>query len=347
MTDNEPYWTLAETVVWICTRDLTRVSSIADIRSDAALGEEIYKLLSEKTLTIVDPPDLNEIRDGAPKANWNVSGLADDQIIEWARDGNVRAIGRRKWEGPLERIPPAEFIGLRIRTIPDGLERGQSIDWLDVQFRRADVMQQWPSGLAMAPALEGQDGEPTVEPRKSTQPHHEPPANQDEPAPHTAAEIDVTQDGAREAEHDALDDAGDGIDRSRIRPTEFTPEEQSKGGSKPKIHFGLLEYLERLCDSGLAADFRKRSDITLGEIEQILTAFAKGGPVEDRVDIIINDFEHARYDEIAKTLYWEDWMQEQNDKPRKRQQALKSLQPYLDIINRKKPRPEKQDTDLT
>ncbi len=163
----------------------------------------------------------------------------------------------------------------------------------------------------------------------------------------TDAGIDVTQGDTREAEHDALDDAGDGIDRSRIRPTEFTPEEQSKGGSKPKIHFGLLEYLERLCDSGLAADFRKRSDITLGEIEQTLTAFAKGGPVEDLVGIIIDDFEHARYDEIAKTLYWEDWMQEKNDKPRMRQQALRSLQPYLDIINGKIPRPEKQDTDLT
>lgn len=160
MTDNEPYWTLAETVVWICTRDFTRVSSIGDIRSDAALAEETYKLLSEKTRTVVDPPDLNEIRDGAPKASWNVSGSADDQIIGRARDGNVRAIGRRKWEGPLERIPPAEFIGLRILTIPDGLHRGQSIDWLDVQFRRADVMQQWPSGLAMAPArARGYDNE--------------------------------------------------------------------------------------------------------------------------------------------------------------------------------------------
>jgi len=209
MTDNEPYWTLAETVVWICTRDFTRVSSIGDIRSDAALAEETYKLLSEKTRTVVDPPDLNEIRDGAPKANWNVSGSADDQIIERARDGDVRAIGRRKWEGPLERIPPAEFIGLRIRTIPDGLERGQSIDWLDVQFRRADVMQQWPSGLAMAPALEGQDGEPTAEPRTSTQPHHEPPAKQDEPAPHTAAEIDIIQGDTREEKPDALDGAGE------------------------------------------------------------------------------------------------------------------------------------------
>ena len=207
MTDNEPYWTLAETVVWICTRDFTRVSSIGDIRSDAALAEETYKLLSEKTRTAVDPPDLNEIRDGAPKASWNVSGSADDQIIERARNGSVRAIGRRKWEDPLERIPPAEFIGLRIRTIPDGLERGQSIDWLDVQFRRADVMQQWPSGLAMAPALEGQDGEPTAEPRTSTQPHHEPPAKQDEPAPHAAAEIDVTQGDTREAEQGAPDDA--------------------------------------------------------------------------------------------------------------------------------------------
>lgn len=163
MTDNERYWTLAETVVWICTRDLARVSSIADIRSDSTLAEETYKLLSEKTRTIVDPPDLNEIRDGAPKANWNVSDSADNQIIERARDGSVRAIGRRTWEGPLERIPPAEFIGLRIHTIPDGLHRGQSIEWLDVQFRRADVMQQWPSGLAMAPALETQDGESTVE----------------------------------------------------------------------------------------------------------------------------------------------------------------------------------------
>ncbi len=163
----------------------------------------------------------------------------------------------------------------------------------------------------------------------------------------TDAEIDVTQGDTREEKPDALDGAGDGIDRSRIRPTEFTSEEQSKGGSKTKIHFGLLKYLEHLCESGLAADFQKRSDITLGEIEQILTTFAKGGPVEDLVGTIIDDFEHARYDEIAKTLYWEDWMQEQNDKPRKRQQALKSLQPYLDIINRKKPRPEKQDTDLT
>ena len=163
MIGNEPYWTLAEAVVWICTRDLTRVSSIGNIRSDAALAEETYKFRTENTRTVVDPPDLNEIRDGAPKANWNVNGSADDQIIERARNGSVRAIGRRKWEGPLKRIPPAEFIGLRIHTIPDGLKRGQSIDWLDVQFQRADVMQQWPSGLAMTPALEGQDGEPAAD----------------------------------------------------------------------------------------------------------------------------------------------------------------------------------------
>ncbi len=94
MTDNEPYWTLAEAVVWICTRDLTRVSSIGDIRSDAALAEETYKLRTENTRTVVDPPDLNEIRDGAPKANRNVNGSADDQIIERARNGSIRAIGR-------------------------------------------------------------------------------------------------------------------------------------------------------------------------------------------------------------------------------------------------------------
>ena len=152
MTDNEPYWTLAETVVWICTRDFTRVSSI-DIRSDAALAEETYKLRTENTRTVVDPPDLDEIRDGAPKANWDVT--ADDQLIERARNGSVRAIGRRKWLGPFDRIHPAEFITLRIHTIPDGLVRDQSIDWFDVQFARADVMQQWPSSLAMPPALEG------------------------------------------------------------------------------------------------------------------------------------------------------------------------------------------------
>ncbi len=203
MTDNEPYWTLAETVVWICTRDFTRGSSI-DIRSDAALAEETYKLLSEQTRTVVDPPDLNEIRDGAPKANWNVSGSADDQIIERARNGSVRAIGRRKWEGPLERIPPAEFIGLRIRTIPDGLQRGESIDWLDVQFARADVVRQWPSDLATSPAPEGKDGEPTMEPRTSTQP--EPPAKQYEPAPHTDAETVVPQYDARKPQRNLNSD---------------------------------------------------------------------------------------------------------------------------------------------
>lgn len=154
MIDNEPYWTLAESIVWICTRDFTRVSSIGDIRSDSALGEEVYKLISENTHTVVDPPDLYEIRDGAPKANWDVNGSADDQIIERVRSGSVRAIGRRQWDGPLERISPSEFVGLRIHTVPDGLSRGQSIPWLDVQFARADVTRIWPAGPGLwnAPA---------------------------------------------------------------------------------------------------------------------------------------------------------------------------------------------------
>ncbi len=230
MTDNEPYWTLAETVVWICTRDLTRVSSIGDIRSDAALGEETYKLLSEKTRTVVDPPDLNEIRDGAPKDNWNA---ADDQIIERARDGNVRAIGRRKWEGPLERIPPAEFIGLRIHTIPDGLHRGQSIDWLDVQFRRADVMQQWPSGLAMAPTLETQDGESTVEQDESNL------LVDTDPAPHVSPELpDIGGNDQPEKQRERS--AGSGA-RSKTR---------GKPGKRVgKYHKPMCAALDSLCSN--------------------------------------------------------------------------------------------------
>lgn len=233
MIDNEPYWTLAEAVVWICTRDLTRVSSIGDIRSDAALAEETYKLLSEKIRTVVDPPDLNEIRDGAPKASWNVSGSADDQIIGRARDGNVRAIGRRKWEGPLERIPPAEFIGLRILTIPDGLHRGQSIDWLDVQFRRADVMQQWPSGLAMAPALETQDGESTVEQDESNLPVDT------DPAPHVSPEQpDIGGNDQRETQRERS--AGSGA-RSKTRG--------KPGRRVGKYHKPMCAALDNLCSN--------------------------------------------------------------------------------------------------
>ena len=105
---------------------------------------------------------------------------------------------------------------------------------------------------------------------------------------------------------------------------------------------GLLEYLTLLSNLDRAAKFRKRSDITLGEIEQILIAFANGGPVVDAVGIVIEAAEHARYDKASQTLHWEDFMQERNDEPRKQSQALKSLQPYLDIINGKKPRPETQ-----
>ena len=129
---------------------------------------------------------------------------------------------------------------------------------------------------------------------------------------------------------------------TRRTPTEFTTEEQSKGGGKNKVNMGLLEYLTLLSKLDQAAEFRKRSDITLGEIEQILVAFANSGPVVDAVGIIIDAVEHARYNEASQTLHWEDFMQVRNDGPRKRRQKLISLQPYLDIINGKKPRPETQ-----
>ena len=129
---------------------------------------------------------------------------------------------------------------------------------------------------------------------------------------------------------------------TRRTPTEFTTEEQSKGGGRNKVNMGLLEYLRLLSNLDRSAQFRKRINITSGEIEQILIAFAKGGPVVDAVGIDIDAVEHAQYNKASQTLHWEDFMQERNDEPRKQKQALISLQPYLDIINRKKPRPETQ-----
>ena len=123
------------------------------------------------------------------------------------------------------------------------------VGWYGLRFKRDEVLELWPPTET---EVETGAEDPTAQTQRE----------QDEPDPQTDAEIGDTQDGAREAEHDTLDDAGDRIDRSRKRPTEFTPEEQSKGGGKPKIRFGLLKYLEHLCDSGLAADFRKRNDIT-------------------------------------------------------------------------------------
>ncbi len=329
----QPYWNAHQVYTWVYTRN----PRLAVLLSDRDEGDFFD-----------DPTTIDfhamVFRPGAEFADY---AEAQETIVSTLQEGRLRSWGRRDGVGTLEEIPAVEWVDLHfVWSVFHGFVEavGMTDDppasivgaprWHGLRFKRDEVLELWPPTET---EVETAAEDPTARTQRE----------QDELGPQTDAEIDVTHDGAREAEHDALDDAGDGIDRSRIRPTEFTPEEQSKGGSKPKIHFGLLEYLERLCDSGLAADFRKRSDITLGEIEQILTAFAKGGPVEDRVDIIINDFDHARYDEIAKTLYWEDWMQEKNDKPRKRQQALKSLQPYLDIINRKKPRPEKQDTDLT
>jgi hypothetical protein len=145
LVSSEANWTLAELVVWICTRDLTGVSLISNFRSDAALAEVTYKLHTENLPTAVSPPDLSEIRDGAPKDSWDARGNADNQIMESARDGSVKVLGRRTWEGPSERISPAEFIGLRIGTMPDSLRRGTAIIWFDVQISKEDALRRWPA----------------------------------------------------------------------------------------------------------------------------------------------------------------------------------------------------------
>ena len=161
--DTEPYWTLAETVLWILTRDASRVAAVPrpavddGLPHDSAVMEELLKLAPEM-------PDLASESQIAHPDQWEelpngVGFLAQGEIFEdlarRVRAGEVKARGQRPGlnDSEGEPIAPSRWDTLVFQSMPDGLcgVLSKTTLWVRVQFRRSEVTAWWPPKGELAP----------------------------------------------------------------------------------------------------------------------------------------------------------------------------------------------------
>jgi hypothetical protein len=129
--DLEPYWTLAEAVVWILTRDLSRVEAIPrpavddGLPADTALMEELIKLQGDRGGLASEPlvTPLAQWQDLPMGAGYLAQGEVFEDLASHVRDGRVKARGQRPGatDDEFDDIAPSRWDTLQFQTIPDGL----------------------------------------------------------------------------------------------------------------------------------------------------------------------------------------------------------------------------------
>lgn len=152
--DDGAYWTVAEAVVWACTRKLERVEALAHPAAPAAVGIAMIKYAPMGFIPMND--------DGSPAGEPRMAIHADyvgilphvalRDLIKEGRRGRIRAEGKRCGADRYEQIRPIEFVELDFRLVPGhpgapiGLwsKSRAGMAWTEVQVAREDVMRMWP-----------------------------------------------------------------------------------------------------------------------------------------------------------------------------------------------------------
>lgn len=151
--DGRAFWTPAEAIVWICTRNLERVAAIRDPAAPAAILRVMRTYGIKWHIPINDDGSLaGEIK---PVGHDDWVGVTPARALEMllaaSRGAVVHMQGQRAGSKSFEAIPPVELVDLRPRITPGNLatswglwsESRNELAWTLVQFDRDDVMRKW------------------------------------------------------------------------------------------------------------------------------------------------------------------------------------------------------------
>jgi hypothetical protein len=160
--DKKTYWDLADTVMWICTRDEQRVAAMWDMNENDKLSLALSQMRVPRAIRSRPGPSGSNLGadwgPAAPQGDGRPSsqGLLDLGILlRKVHSGRVRMTAIR-FDGTSEHqiaVPLAELNDLSFRVVPGhpvepaGLwsrSRGILV-WRAPQFLRVDVVSAWPA----------------------------------------------------------------------------------------------------------------------------------------------------------------------------------------------------------
>lgn len=152
--ERDAYWSYAQCVTWICTRDLQRVKKILDPQSSEAVSRAYRRFMLEEYVPLKADGRLeNELMVLADQDFAGVlPGEAHHELFEACLNNRVVVRGLHHEASTFKQIPPAEFVDLEFRIRPRHpvaecwlwlRSRGEFV-WTFVQFLRDDVIREWP-----------------------------------------------------------------------------------------------------------------------------------------------------------------------------------------------------------
>jgi hypothetical protein len=156
--DRKTYWDLVETLMWIATRDESRVAALRD-KSDEIKTALVFSAMRGEPIVLEYPHPASGTNGGADleQAAPQRAGRAPyplDDLAAKVQSGRVRMTAIRGDGGTNEQIPVplAELNDLTFRLPPSCLvapvglwSRSRTLVWRSPQFLRADVVAAWPA----------------------------------------------------------------------------------------------------------------------------------------------------------------------------------------------------------
>ena len=154
--DKKTFWNLAETVMWICTRDEQRVAALWDMNENEKLHRALYEMRANRAVTSGPGPsrsnlgaDLGPAERGAGALS---EGLGDVLKKVHSRRVQMTAICEGSRDGQIV-VPVAELNDLEFRLILDDpvapvrlwSRSRKTFVWEAPQFLRKNVVRQWPA----------------------------------------------------------------------------------------------------------------------------------------------------------------------------------------------------------
>jgi len=162
--DRDSYWTHAEAITWMCTRQLRALSTVEDPRAPLALNSQSQEALNELAKRCRD----GLIRSVGRRRLW------PDEFLKYSMNlvDQTRWLNAGRPSDTFESIQPCQWIDLEWATTDGKLTGGlrskyrKRAEWVMVQFSRSDLIREWPVEASARPAAAPRRG---PKPKKSDQ----------------------------------------------------------------------------------------------------------------------------------------------------------------------------------
>jgi hypothetical protein len=175
--NDEPYWTLAETLSWAVLRrtqiaeGLFRPDSEYETVAVTILLDSLNPKEADGLSETEEAPCLSDGVGGYQRGDVSASRLLV-KLMDHARLGDIRVSARPRGRLENKIIPPRLLIGLRIQIAPDALwsPKDMRIVYMHPHFSVAGVMKVWPAPPPPIPAPPPPLDAKTLSPGESDQP---------------------------------------------------------------------------------------------------------------------------------------------------------------------------------